>query len=208
MQKMDIFYLFHTTMSFSRSSLSKHEVNLYSQNILHDHCINNNSKYMHLLRLLWQPKYHTVILAINNRYLVSKTNNPLSGNYFYLHLIRLYKKKHYTTKRFLLFWHWLPWKPDIKISWRPAKTCPLENWRFSGWLLRRKLFYIHVLLLLLKELFKHFLINWEQTTYSIRFVLLSKVSVTVEPNFINYQTWPFLKHIISKQQRCIWTNNF
>ena len=31
-------------------------------------------------------------------------------------------------------------------------------------------FYINVLLLLLKELLEHFLNNWEQTTYSIRFV--------------------------------------
>ena len=29
---------------------------------------------------------------INNRYLVSKANNLLSGNYFYLRLIRLYEK--------------------------------------------------------------------------------------------------------------------
>ena len=48
---------------------------------------------MRLLRLAWQPKYHTVILAKNNRYLVSNTNNLLSGNHFYLHLIRLYEKQ-------------------------------------------------------------------------------------------------------------------
>ena len=98
-----------------------------------------------------------------------------------------------TRQSVSFFWHWLPWKPDIKISWRLAKCAhwKMENWRFSGWLLRHKLFYINALLLLLKELLKHFLINWEQTTYSIRFVLLSNVSVTIEPDFINYQNWPF-----------------
>ena len=62
-----------------------------------------------------------------------------------------------------------------------------------------------MLLLLLTELLNPFLNNWEQTIYSIRFVLLSNISVTIETNFINYQNWPFVKQIISKQQRCIWT---
>ena len=59
-------------------------------------------------------------------------------------------------------------------------------------------FYINVLLRLLKELLK--LNNLEQTTYSIRFVLLSNINVTTETNFINYQNWPFAQQIISKQQ--------
>ena len=50
------------------------------------------------------------------------------------------------------------------------------------------------------------MIKWNRNVlYSIRFVLLSNISVTIETNFINYQNWQFAKQIISKQQRCIWT---
>ena len=60
-------------------------------------------------------------------------------------------KNFHKTKHSLFLWQWLPWKLDIKISWRLAERCPRKNVKLILFRLVWNLFWLHLLLALFRD---------------------------------------------------------
>ena len=132
------------------------------------------------------PKNH----ADGDKWLVTEINNFTSINQTCW--------KTFTKQSISFFWQWLPWKPEMKISWRLAESCPRKNVKlalFGLTFVIRVLFRLHSLRALFRG--QHYLntkFKWKMKQ-AICIMFPSNKRITMETNFQNTKNWPLVIHI-------------